>query len=69
MDEAVASAEYPQLLVVLVIAEWLYLDGSSPGTRPQHVRCTEDGSTCTEATPTRATLTDARQPRSSRLAV
>ncbi|MCI4011011.1 TenA family protein [Brevibacterium sp. ZH18] len=26
MDEAVASASYPELLVVLVIAEWLYLD-------------------------------------------
>ncbi|HCG55734.1 MAG TPA: transcriptional regulator, TENA/THI-4 family protein [Brevibacterium sp.] len=26
MDEAVASASYPDLLVVLVIAEWLYLD-------------------------------------------
>ena len=26
MDEAVASVSYPQLLVVLVIAEWLYLD-------------------------------------------
>ncbi|WP_181274457.1 TenA family protein [Brevibacterium oceani] len=26
MDEAVASADYPQLLVVLVVAEWLYLD-------------------------------------------
>jgi thiaminase/transcriptional activator TenA len=26
MDSAVASASYPQLLVVLVIAEWLYLD-------------------------------------------
>ncbi|MDN6132633.1 MAG: TenA family protein [Brevibacterium sp.] len=26
MDEAVASASYPDLLIVLVIAEWLYLD-------------------------------------------
>lgn len=26
MDDAVASASYPQLLVVLVVAEWLYLD-------------------------------------------
>ena len=26
MDSAVASASYPQLLVVLVVAEWLYLD-------------------------------------------
>lgn len=26
MDEAVTSASYPNLLVVLVIAEWLYLD-------------------------------------------
>lgn len=26
MEEAVASASYPDLLVVLVIAEWLYLD-------------------------------------------
>jgi thiaminase/transcriptional activator TenA len=40
MDEAVASAEYPQLLVVLVVAEWLYFDwaesrDASP-TRPVH---------------------------------
>ncbi|WP_166969905.1 TenA family protein [Brevibacterium atlanticum] len=26
MDGAVTSAEYPQLLIVLVVAEWLYLD-------------------------------------------
>lgn len=26
MDESVASASYPQLLIVLVVAEWLYLD-------------------------------------------
>ncbi|WP_167194001.1 TenA family protein [Brevibacterium pigmentatum] len=26
MDSSVASASYPQLLVVLVVAEWLYLD-------------------------------------------
>lgn len=26
MDEAVASGSYPQLVVVLVVAEWLYLD-------------------------------------------
>ena len=26
MDSAVDSASYPQLLIVLVVAEWLYLD-------------------------------------------
>ncbi|WP_152348733.1 TenA family protein [Brevibacterium sp. CFH 10365] len=26
MDESVTSASYPQLLIVLVVAEWLYLD-------------------------------------------
>ncbi|SDT12571.1 Thiaminase [Brevibacterium siliguriense] len=26
MDDSVASASYPQLLIVLVVAEWLYLD-------------------------------------------
>lgn len=36
MDDAVASASYPQLLVVLVIAEWLYLDwGEREESLPQ----------------------------------
>ena len=36
MEEAVASASYAQLLVVLVIAEWLYLDwGEREDTTPQ----------------------------------
>lgn len=31
MDSSVASASYPQLLVVLVVAEWLYLDWAESG--------------------------------------
>lgn len=31
MDAAVGSASYPQLLVVLVVAEWLYLDWAESG--------------------------------------
>lgn len=31
MDDSVASASYPQLLVVLVVAEWLYLDWAESG--------------------------------------
>ena len=35
MDESVASASYPQLLIVLVVAEWLYLDwAESQEARP-----------------------------------
>ncbi|MGC2942643.1 MULTISPECIES: TenA family protein [unclassified Brevibacterium] len=39
MDDAVASAEYPQLLIVLVVAEWLYLDWaeSRDATPPRQV--------------------------------
>ncbi|MGM0700263.1 MAG: TenA family protein [Actinomycetota bacterium] len=39
MDSSVASASYPQLLVVLVVAEWLYLDWaeSRKDMPPRHI--------------------------------